>query len=165
MNRPLNIPISEDLCRKHFRKRKLVLVLFSKCECAWRRFLQGEATFWLFQFQYCLFITPSFTGRGWLPVCLIGLIGMLNSKTLKLSSQQSLQLPSSWTPTQYLHYRSAIWVTLCVFTQMPVMLTLNLKKHDSSQFISEIQYGKDFVGFYSTKDKTNLCLVAIRYQR
>ena len=114
---------------------------------------------------YSSHVTSSFTGRGWLPVCLIGLIGMLNSKTLKLSSQQSLQLPSSWTPTQYLHYRSAIWVTLCVFTQMPVMLTLNLKKHDSSQFISEIQYGKDFVGFYSTKDKTNLCLVAIRYQR
>ena len=26
MNRPLNIPISEDLCRKHFRKRKNFLV-------------------------------------------------------------------------------------------------------------------------------------------
>ena len=146
---------------KHTHEWRSIHKTFSDLK-VWICFLQGKANFGSSNIVY---ITSSFTGKGWLPVCLIGLIGMLNSKTLKLSSQQSLQVPSSWTPTQYLHYRSAIWVTLCVFTQMPVMLTLNLKKHDSSQFISEIQYGKDFVGFYSTKDKTNLCLVAIRYQR
>ena len=41
---------------------------------------------------------------------------------------------------------------------MAVMLTLNLKKPDSSQFISEIQYGKDFLAFVIQK-KTNLCLL------
>ena len=41
---------------------------------------------------------------------------------------------------------------------MAVMLTLNLKKPDSSQFISEIQYGKDFWAFVIQK-KTNLYLL------
>ena len=43
---------------------------------------------------------------------------------------------------------------------MAVMLTLNLKKPDSSQFISEIQYGKDFWAFVIQK-KTNLYLLKI----